>query len=358
MLDLRRHTAIAVVFGCLALLYGTLDGIAMLALGWAPRALWGGDAPVDVTWLERAAGRGIAARRAVDAGGRNKQELVVVAGQSTVREGIQSALVEAADPGDRRWLVVGGSGASTSALRDLIYPIATLALRPRAVVLGIHYGWFSGHKRALPTMRDQATQIRTTAQTRGPVVAARITFGLTWLGHNARPVGEYIHRTLTFARLAIMRDLNVPLQAIYVPADDPWSLQSMYDDQFAGREFLDVQLQRWTARGWFSERSYQPNGKAVRALRDTIALLEEHTHVIVVLMPEHSELRARIPRQAAAKTLGSALEVPAEQAAIPVVDMRDAIPDEHFRDLAHLNTRGRELFSALLGQRMAGILGM
>ncbi|MBW2408941.1 MAG: hypothetical protein JRF72_04020 [Deltaproteobacteria bacterium] len=97
--------------------------------------------------------------------------------------------------------------------------------------------------------------------------------------------------------------------------------------------------------GKFGPQNYQPNVEQAQALIDVIGRFQKMgAQVIVVLMPESKPLRSQIPSQAF-QTLLVDLKRAFPIDTVPVVDMRDTMPDEYFYDYGHLNWAGRKRFS-------------
>ena len=69
----------------------------------------------------------------------------------------------------------------------------------------------------------------------------------------------------------------------------------------------------------------------------------------VVLMPEHSSLRERMPPEAMDALLGP-LDRAFGDGSPSIVDLRDSVPDSGFTDISHLNDEGRATFSPLLAE--------
>jgi hypothetical protein len=102
--------------------------------------------------------------------------------------------------------------------------------------------------------------------------------------------------------------------------------------------------------GKFGPQNYQTNGEQAQALIRLIGKYKKiDAQVIVVLMPEAKNLRSWMPSEAL-QTLLADLDNAFPANAIPVVDMRDAMPDTYFYDFGHLNWEGRKRFSYLFAE--------
>ncbi len=107
-------------------------------------------------------------------------------------------------------------------------------------------------------------------------------------------------------------------------------------------------LRRYGERGYYEAAAYARSANQIDALVGLINKFSEHpTDILIVLMPEHSKLRARIP-PAALDTLLRPLTQALGGATPEIVDMRTTVPDSGFTDISHMNSVGRRLFSPLL----------
>jgi hypothetical protein len=70
-------------------------------------------------------------------------------------------------------------------------------------------------------------------------------------------------------------------------------------------------------------------------------------------MPESSQLRNLAPPIVATRFSEAVARASTAQAPLQVIDLRESMPDELFRDYAHLNDEGRSRISALLGERLS-----
>ena len=68
-------------------------------------------------------------------------------------------------------------------------------------------------------------------------------------------------------------------------------------------------------------------------------------------MPEGSRYRARVPVEARA-SFSDALRVAYAGKMPEIWDFQASVPDEGFLSACHLNRKGREIFSPILGKRL------
>ena len=101
-------------------------------------------------------------------------------------------------------------------------------------------------------------------------------------------------------------------------------------------------------RGWFDASSYSRDGASSQHLTSIIRLARgRQAEVVVILRPERSDLRSKIP--------GVAMEFITETLSRefgddppPLINLRDAAPDEDFHDTLHLKQSGRLMESRRL----------
>ena len=101
--------------------------------------------------------------------------------------------------------------------------------------------------------------------------------------------------------------------------------------------------------GVYEPATYARVPKASAALIDIIKRFRtEKAVVVVLLMPEHSWLRQRIPPET--RQMADALFRQAfPEDPPPLLDFREALDDSGMADLTHPNGKGRERCSRLLG---------
>jgi hypothetical protein len=111
------------------------------------------------------------------------------------------------------------------------------------------------------------------------------------------------------------------------------------------RHSANVQLKEWEADGVFQSDSYSGNSQQAWALTRLLEQLsQKSSRLVVVKVPEHSELRSKLPPQAD-QSMESAVGK-----RFPIVDLRKALSDECFVDLVHKNDLGRELLTPELAR--------
>lgn len=285
----------------------------------------------------------------------SERRLAVVLGLSTARDGIDPALFQRAS-GDRyRLLNLAGSGGSFSELSAYSKPLSDSRLLPGVVILGVHPSWLAGRK--------LSTSIKATLPSApGEVTwAASYDYGRQlqawavqriWILANRVAVHAELRRAMYWLRNRIF-DLVNPRLGKTVPGAQvaPWTVKHQYNgDTQASPEFLAVQLREFTASGWFETSSFDLPSYEAQVLYELLQSLKVLSpKVLLVLMPESVAFRSRVPANAVDTVTRIAQGV---DKSIAILDLRDSLSEPAFWDLAHLNSVGRQQFSALLGRQL------
>jgi hypothetical protein len=340
------------------------------------RALTDGDSTME-GGQEAVAGARIAgalAKTRRDAG--HKPDLGVLLGASAVGMDIDPTLLEAerGPTAPARWLSLYANGANASDLRGLSELLFMDGPPTKLLVLGLHPSLLARSDSYLtdPTRIDTRDFWR--AYEAGHLTSARQELAAlmlvpmnrwfperTRIGHQSRVLAAKLKRSL-FAALGLGAD------SLYAPDVDPWTVRLLIADERAegrvadgARRVAARELQEGPMReglfgevkdkGWYTAASYSPEGPQSRDLIDTIrAARSRGIEVVILLLPERSDLRSRVPAEAMTclnETLRRAFE---GTGAAPVVDLRDTIADDQFHDTLHLNQKGRAETSRRLAE--------
>jgi hypothetical protein len=176
-----------------------------------------------------------------------------------------------------------------------------------------------------------------------------------WIVDNRARIHVGLRSVLVDARSTVARWAGLDADALAAHRlQDPWPPRLLYHDMHAPEAHLARQMAQWQAFGWFDERLFSTRSAEARAFAAQLdAATRFAPHTLVVLMPESSALRARVPERAGA----TLQELVAAQAApsIRLLDLRAALPDTMFHDHVHLNRDGRARLSMLLGEHVAAL---
>ena len=231
-------------------------------------------------------------------------------------------------------------------------PLFVSDLNADLIVLAAHPAWLAGRR------------IKLNEPYRDPITVARMfRYGMTGQAWNAVSMWSWLafhrNRLSLQYRAALMRlhedaflRLGRPLDALFPPAADPWRDERHYRGH-ADQTILKQQRDGWVRYGWFDEASFRRDSDETRALEEVLdALRGRASHVAIVLLPESSFLRERVPP--AADRLFRAI-VNAGVQPPPVIDMRRSLPDTLFYDYAHPNEDGRAVVSRVVIERLQSL---
>ena len=343
IVDFRRYQGLASVGIPMALLACAVNQLLLMTTGPSPEWLVPVQMPMHWKQIElvEAQAKGLAQATHTSTG--EDLPFLLYLGMSTAAEGIEPKLL--ADPdsfyGTR---VVGlcGIGGSMDRFRSVAEPLFRYNIRPQLTLLCIHTAWLLGHPSKTPPSSLsllEAIRSRNVQEFRN-----RLSWH-AWIRKNRTSINHAI-RTLLFA-LRIRLDI--------IPADrDPWEAPARHGFAVhAQPDFLRSLYASYQGYGWFDANSYalQQQSQA-ETLRNLIKELQKRgSKVVIVLMPEQSEIRNRIPADAR-DFLEQTLATEVDGAVLPIWKFVDAIPDEMFSDYFHMNDAGRFEFSTQLANRL------
>jgi hypothetical protein len=286
--------------------------------------------------------------------------LGVLLGRSTLREGLDPAILEKAGPPGFRWLSLYGSGGSFIYLEDPAWVLFASGLRPAVVLVAINPYMLAGRpyltEEPCPRLGEAAADLAA-GELRPAARELRETLAASgWVLTYRRLVNQRYRRALLQARLRLFRAWGLGVDALFPPDPDPWKVRLGGFPFHQTEQYRNLQLGWMRDFGWFDARSYSAGGPQAEALVRVIAGCRARgARVLLVLLPERSTLRSRVPARAA-QYLRAALKEHFAADPPPVLDMRDALADELFCDQSHPNVRGRALASELLGRRLRAML--
>lgn len=266
------------------------------------------------------------------------ERLVVILGLSSASEGVsveQLAEAERQRGGTRRFLSLSGAGRNARELAIYARPLIDSELDADLVVLAIN----PFH------LMDPSNASRETTSVLRQYTTLELLFG--WFAAKRGDLRHIFDMEVLRARTALFESLGNRVDERQL---DPWR-----ENTFMGMigltrpEQWQRKLQEYGDRGYYDVANYA-NSRQQPAIAAALlqALESAGMPVIIVLMPEHSSLRQAIPAEALPVTLA---KLRAHTDNIPrVVDLRDAIADEHFNDISHMKAEGRAAFTAVLEQ--------
>jgi len=289
----------------------------------------------------------------------------VVMGQSTTLRGIDPTILNKQVKPRKRWLLLNGFGSSFVKLNYYAKALIVSRLRPQQIVLGLHETMLAGQDRRndpadlmdldAADELDPASDDATGDDVRGdgywkPV---KQLFTARWVRKQRLNVSHFTQMGLFDLRLGLQSPLGAGAVGLFPPSKRPW--RNAMRDELPERHEARRKRQRtgWREFGWFDAKSYDTQGRQADAFRSLVAGCDALTpdRIIIVQLPITSDLRGWLP-PAADDVMRQLIDEVSVGRPVSVIDLRGAMPDEYFADYAHLNPRGREIFSAMLAQRL------
>lgn len=328
MLDLTRYKGPALVLSAL----GALLVLADLAIGAAlgtPEWLIDPHA-VDWTYYDKFGSQVAGAQWQADEYPEKAPERFgLLIGASTIQRGPLPALVQ--EETGQPWLLlgVGGGTGGFSKLRRSIHVITDAGLRPDTVVLGVHGIWLA----SAPDAAEEGG---------GPL-------DWLWFVRHQRAASNFAYAQMQAAREQLFADLGQGTWAAFTPSARPWSPPpEMPFEAPLPEARLEDHRAKSAKAGRFDAASYDPESHQRAELAALIGELQALSkRVVVVVLPERSAYRSRVPEIATTLVVRTASNLGAE-----VLDLRDALPDAQFWDNYHLTMDGRRALSALLASKL------
>lgn len=267
-----------------------------------------------------------------------RERLAAVVGASTAIHGLDPEQLAELDPLHRRWLVLGAGGHSFTKLEVLTDTLAAMAFAPPLQLLAVHPSWLVG---------EAGADANEDAARHSP---------WNWTGRHRADVRNAVVADLHFARLGLGLRAGFSPAAFFAPDPEPWKPRPPPRNPLPANVRVK-QDQQFEGFGWFDQGRYEAEAVAPQAeslVRIVRGMRAAGTRVILVLMPEDSAVRARVPAVALERlqlVLASAFGADAP----PVLDLRDAMPDDAFRDRVHIKHEagGRDVLTRRLQERLA-----
>jgi hypothetical protein len=310
-------------------------------VGWLPKVLAGSG------FLEDSRQRVDLAAQEYDEGRVDRdQYLCAIIGLSNVREGIDLNVIAKEAGVNCRYLGLAGAGAPMLDVARHAEVLSTSSLRPDLVVVGI-----GPHQLIDPKPNPGSQKLGVPAMPRRLDLrhAAIAVRNGSWVYSRRQDVSLAVEDAVLDARARLFRDLHVRLKQPEGGTRSPWRAmtRAMGKEHYSDAT-LREELQDFESLGATDLQTFARSTKARATLVQIIKQFRERgATVAVVLMPEHSWLRRGIPENIA-PVVRDLLRQAFPEGAPPVVDLRDAVSDDGFVDLFHLNTKGSIGCSGLL----------
>ena len=304
---------------------------------WLPRQFFGVDFLADNR--RRAEG---AALQYVDGLLGDDEPFVIVLGLSSASEGISLAALDEQLGDQARFLGLSGAGRNMQDIARYAHPLLKTNARPAIAVFAINLFHLMDPPPPDEAVFQNLQRVRTIAEVLGG-----------WLIVRRRDMKYAVDFGIDTVRGSAFEFFGVQ-----PPADEnPWrEFMRLGLPQTVNEAQWQNNVSRYGERGYYDATNYARSRTQIGIFHEVVAeFIERGTDVVVVLMPEHSRLRARLPDVLTVTLVAPLAERFGEQAPT-IVDLRSAVPDSGFKDISHMNPAGRYHFGPLLSDAIAGRL--
>lgn len=352
MIDVTRYKGLLALGAGLLCALALFNAALLAAFGQRPELFNDPDKQLAWSQLERMGGQvaGVeleVARR----DSANAEPYSIVLGQSTTLRGINPVLLEEYSVPPTRWLLLNGFGSSFMKLNYYAKTLLASRLRPETIVLGLHTTMLAGQDRDNEPDSDNIDNASNQGERDWRV--RRYIMQLIWVRTQRADISHHTNMALFELRLALHRGLGSGAAGLFRPKNNPWNTEERGELPTRHEERIKRQKNNWRTFGWFDAATYSTTSRHADAFRELIAGCDalEPKRIVIIQMPITSDLRGWLPPEADTAMQQLIDEVSVGRS-IRVLDLRDAMPDDAFADYAHLNPAGREVFTAILAERL------
>ena len=318
---------IVVQVGCRLLVFFLVLNLVLATLsafvpGWLPKRFFG------VDFVKENRFRALAAQAHYREGlvDRNKP-LVAILGLSSASEGIVLRDLTTIHEDQTLFLGLAGAGRNIEDVARYAEPLLSTDLRPDLVVFAISpFHLVDGYVSDFNPIE---------------------MFGL-WFWVHRGDLRHVFDLNVLAARSRLFQYFDVHSDETL---GDPWNEmvrlglpENVSEGELVGK------IAQYGRRGYYDPVTYANSQDQVETLVSLIRQFRSrHSRVLVALMPEHSALREQVPVEGF-NMLTEALTRAHDGGALPLLDFRDAVSDDGFMDISHMNGEGRTRFSPVLAQ--------
>jgi hypothetical protein len=334
MIDIGRLRGLAPILAVSGIVLVFTNALLFAVFGGAPRAFAPGESYIEWRYYERAADT-VAALRKITG------PFMVYTGMSSALEGIDPRVLASGDSCRAMPVGICATGASMSRLYELQMPLLRSGLHPSLLVICLHPSWLAAEFAEVPPESFNPLPL---ARGRNWRAAGRTLSWWNWISKNRYWVNQVVFKLLFAARV------RLDTTAVTDPSQPPERVG--FSDRDTERQDAQT-LAKFQGYGWFDAGRYR---REEQAQADELgAMIRAYqargTEVRIVLMPEGSALRARIPQQPR-QFLLAYFDREFHTPPLPILDFEAAMPDSGFIDEIHMNNTGRAAFSAQLARAL------
>jgi hypothetical protein len=284
----------------------------------------------------------------------------VILGRSTSREDLDPSLLDVNAVLDLRWLSLYGTGGSLTYMEHLDELLAFAQLKPAVVAFAINLHMLVG----LPTRTEPisvnptkvASDIREGKWSNAAADSKALLKSKSWILTYRPYLNRQYRRTIFRTRMQLFAWSGLGIESLFPADPDPWTVRLAGYPFHGSAEYVEQHWERAAGYGWYDPKRYAwPNPQTDSLVRQIDDWQRRGAQVFIILLPEPTPVRKKIPPQAKA-TLRAVLQENFADQAPPVIDLRDTISDEMFSDHIHLNANGRKAFSLLLAKQLRALV--
>ena len=252
--------------------------------------------------------------------------LIAIVGLSSASEGINILDIAQKLGDEYRILPLSGAGRNTNELKIYAQPLLESSLTPELVIFAINPFHFMDpiEKQAAPK-----TLIK-------KIPTHKLLTG--WFSGKREDVRRIVDTELFKWRVKLHNNFNASKSDINIK---PWSESTrMGLIQLTTEQQWQDKLLEYGKRGYFNRNSYTKNDHQLNSFVQLVqGFTEKDSQVTIVLMPEHSILREQIPQLALERTYAPFNKETLNH--VKIIDIRDKVNDQGFKDISHANQEGR-----------------
>jgi len=297
---------------------------------WLPRQFFGVDFIVDNRQRALAAARQY---RTGEAG--EEHGFILILGLSSASEGISLQDLTRGMTDGTRFLALSGGGRNMADAARYARPLLNSEATPKLAVLAINPFHVMDPPLPYAAFWDNLSRQETLDDLRG-----------YWLVNRRQDFKYVVDASIDQIRSGVFGALD----ARYENEANPWRESTrMGLPQATLVAQWEANVRTYGERGYYDGANYGRSVTQPAILDDLISsFLTRGSEVVVILMPEHSRLRALIPDAATQLMVASVAGASQGVHSARIVDFRSAIPDAGFKDISHMNEAGRSQFSPML----------
>lgn len=354
MISLIRFRPYLMIAGWLLALLVVVNGSLHLldatpVLDWLPKATAG------TGFLEDNRQRVEGAQREYEEGRvKPGEQLCAIVGLSNVREAVPLKVVSEEAGLACRYLGLGAAGGGMPDVVPQARLLLESELRPDLVLLGIGPHQLLDTRPKPNALQMSFLESLRKGDFRNAAIAIRND---SWFFARRNDISITLENHLLDARAALFRAFGVHLQEAAADRRSPWRemIRTIFAEHFS-EATLREEEQFFQGLGAFDRETYTNATKAPTILIQLVRDFRAHgAVVVVVLMPENSRLRQRMPPNVL-EVVSMPLHRAFGEDMPPILDLRDAVEDSGFVDLAHLNPAGSALCGHLIGAKIRNYL--